>query len=276
MNVAIIGLGLMGGSLAKSLKKLDFISSIVGSDHNKTHQNEAIELGLVDKIVEFDDLKNCDVIFLAIPVDGVISILQNLTDVSEKTTIIDLGSTKSKIVSSVPSIIRKNFVAAHPMTGTEKFGPSAAVDGLYENQVVVLCDLEHSGEKQTEVSKKIFKALGMKKSFMTSDEHDRHAAFISHMPHAISYSLANTVMKQENKNNILALAAGGFRSMSRLAKSSANMWEDIFRQNKSNLLEAIELFEDELKLLKQNIEDENWEKVHKNIESGKKLHDILD
>lgn len=276
MNVAIVGLGLMGGSLAKSLKKLDFIGTIVGSDHNKTHQEQAMELELVDKIVEFDEIKNYDVIFLAIPVDGVISALKNLTDVSEKTTIIDLGSTKAKIISSVPSVIRKNFVAAHPMTGTENFGPTAAVDGLYEDKVVVLCDLEHSGEKQREVSKKIFKALGMKKSFMKATEHDRHAAFISHMPHAISYSLANTVMNQENKNNILALAAGGFRSMSRLAKSSPNMWEDIFRQNKSNLLEAIELFEDELKLLKQNIQEDNWEEVHKNIEAGNRLHNILD
>ncbi|MCK4737742.1 MAG: prephenate dehydrogenase/arogenate dehydrogenase family protein, partial [Sulfurimonas sp.] len=175
-----------------------------------------------------------------------------------------------------PQIIRKNFVAAHPMTGTENFGPTAAIDGLYENQVVVLCDLEDSGEVQTKVAKKIFKALGMKKYFMRANEHDRHAAFISHMPHAISYSIANTVMNQENKSDILALAAGGFRSMSRLAKSSANMWEDIFRQNKSNLLEAIELFEDELKLLKQNIEKDDWDKLHNNIQSSNRLHDILD
>ena len=276
MNVAIIGLGLMGGSLALSLKKLDFIDSIVGCDHNKLHQKEAIELGLVEKIIEFDELKTYDVLFLAIPVEGIISALQNLTDVSDKTTIIDLGSTKSKIVSSIPQIIRKNFVAAHPMTGTENFGPTAAIDGLYENQVVVLCDLEDSGEVQTKVAKKIFKALGMKKYFMRANEHDRHAAFISHMPHAISYSIANTVMNQENKSDILALAAGGFRSMSRLAKSSANMWEDIFRQNKSNLLEAIELFEDELKLLKQNIEKDDWDKLHNNIQSSNRLHDILD
>ncbi|MCK4975274.1 MAG: prephenate dehydrogenase [Sulfurimonas sp.] len=276
MNVAIIGLGLMGGSLALSLKKLDFIDSIVGYDHNELHQKEAIELGLVEKIIGFDELKTYDVIFLAIRVDGIISALKNLTDVSDKTTIIDLGSTKSKIVSSIPQIIRKNFVAAHPMTGTEHFGPSAAIDGLYEDQVVVLCDLEDSGEVQTKVAKKIFKALGMKKYFMRANEHDRHAAFISHMPHAISYSIANTVMNQENKSDILALAAGGFRSMSRLAKSSANMWEDIFRQNKSNLLEAIELFEDELKLLKQNIEKDDWDKLHKNIQSSNRLHDILD
>lgn len=276
MNVAIIGLGLMGGSLALSLKKLDFISSIVGSDHNKEHQMEALKLGLVEKIVSLNEVKKCDVIFLAIPVDGVIAVLKTLKDIPSNTTVIDLGSTKAKIVSEVPPEIRKNFVAAHPMTGTENFGPSAAIEELYEGNVVVLCDLEKSGEKQAKIAKKIFKALNMKKYFMGANEHDRHAAFISHMPHAISYSIANTVMNQENKHNILALAAGGFRSMSRLAKSSPFMWEDIFRQNKDNLLEAIELFEDELKLLKKNITDENWDKVHKNIESGTKLHDILD
>lgn len=276
MNIAIVGLGLMGGSLALSLKKLDFIQNIVGNDHNKKHQEDAIKLGLVDKIVEFNELNNYDLIFLAIPVDGVVAALKNLTDVKASTTIIDLGSTKEKIIASVPPSIRKNFVAAHPMTGTENFGPYAAIEGLYADKVVVLCDVEESGESQVMVAKKIFKALEMKKYFMRASEHDRHAAFISHMPHAISYSLANTVMNQENKNDILTLAAGGFRSMSRLAKSSANMWEDIFRQNKSNLLEAIELFENELTLLKKNIQNDNWESVHKNLERGNRLHDILD
>jgi prephenate dehydrogenase len=276
MNIAIIGLGLMGGSLALSLKKLDFVKSVVGSDHNELHKKQAKELNLVEKIVEFDEVKKADVIFLAIPVDAVIKVLHELKDVDESTTIIDLGSTKSKIVASIPKEIRKNFVAAHPMTGTENYGPLAALDGLYENQVVVLCDLENSADHQASVAKKIFKALKMKKYFMGAAEHDRHAAFISHMPHAISYSIANTVMNQEDKHNILALAAGGFRSMSRLAKSSANMWEDIFRQNKDNLLEAIELFEDELNILKNNIKNEKWEDVHKNIEAGKRLHDIFD
>jgi prephenate dehydrogenase len=186
-----------------------------------------------------------------------------------------LGSTKAKILEEVPKEIRQNFVAAHPMTGTENFGPSAAIENLYKNKVVVLCELENSGKKQVKVAKEIFKALEMKKYFMSAQDHDRRAAFISHMPHAISYSLANTVMNQENKNDILALAAGGFRDMSRLAKSSANMWEDIFRQNKTNLLEAIELFEKELHLLKKNIQTENWKEVHKNIEAGNRLHDIL-
>jgi len=276
MKIAIIGLGLMGGSLALSLKKEDYVHSIVGYDHNRQHTDEALKLGLVEKIVDLHEIKKCDVIFLAIPVNGVIASLKEMIDVNEQTTIIDLGSTKEKIVASVPPSIRKNFVAAHPMTGTENFGPSAAIEGLYEDKVVVLCDLEDSGEHQTTAARKIFKSLKMKKYFMKAKEHDRHAAFISHMPHAISYSIANTVMKQEEKHNILALAAGGFRSMSRLAKSSPYMWEDVFKQNKENILEAIELFETELSSLKKSVQNDEWDKVHQDMADGNKLHDILD
>mgnify|MGYP002629728531 CR=1 FL=1 len=276
MNIAIIGLGLMGGSLALSLKTKDYVKSVVGYDHNEQHQIDALKLGLVDKIVSMPEIKKCDVIFLAIPVNGVIASLEELTDVPKETTIIDLGSTKEKIVESIPKSIRANFVAAHPMTGTENFGPSAAIHNLYDDKVVVLCDLEDSGELQRGVAKKIFKSLRMRKAFMKSFEHDRHAAFISHMPHAISYSLANTVMKQEEKQDILALAAGGFRSMSRLAKSSPYMWEDIFKQNKENLLEAITLFEIELTNLKTSIQSDEWDKVRQEMVDGNKLHDILD
>jgi prephenate dehydrogenase len=276
MNIAIVGLGLMGGSIALGLKKFDFVKTIVGVDHNPSHQREALILGLVDEIVEFEYIKSCDVIILAIPVDGVIASFEKLKDINENITIIDLGSTKDLIVNSVPIEIRKNFIAAHPMTGTENFGPSAAVNGLYDEKVVVLCDLEDSGDLQVDIAKKIFNSLNMKIHYMGAKEHDRHAAFISHMPHAISYSIANTVMKQENKHNILALAAGGFRSMSRLAKSSPNMWEDIFRQNSGNLLEAIELFENELKILKNSVEKGDWDSVNKIMDHANGLHDILD
>lgn len=275
MKIAIIGLGLMGGSLALSLKNKNYIKSIVGYDHSKKHIDQALELGLVDSIATFAEVKKCDVIFLAIPVDGLIATLHNLTDVDKDTTIIDLGSTKEKIVESVPAVIRKNFVAAHPMTGTENFGPLAAVEALYEDKVVVLCDLEESGKHQADVAKKIFKSLKMRKTYMHAREHDRHAAFISHMPHAVSYAIANTVMRQENKHNILALAAGGYRSMSRLAKSSPYMWEDIFRQNKTNLLESITIFQEELNQLKSAIENDDWQRVHQEMEDANKLHDIL-
>jgi len=275
MTVAIIGLGLMGGSFAMAIKKLPMIKTIVGYDHNKEHQKQAIALGLVDKIVDFDELKRADVIILAIPVDGIIACLKDLEGVDKNTTIIDLGSTKEKIVTSIPQNLRLNVVAAHPMTGTEKFGPTAAFDELYHDKVVVLCDLENSGEHQQETAVRIFSQIHMKLVYMKAHDHDLHVAFISHMPHLISYSLANAVLKHEEHENILNLAAGGFRSMSRLAKSSPNMWGDIFRQNKHHLLDSLSYFEDELQKMKKMVQNEEWEKLDTKMQEANSLHDIL-
>jgi prephenate dehydrogenase len=277
MKIGIVGLGLMGGSMALALKHLSFVSSITGCDHNPSHQEVALARGLVESFVSFEELKaQCDVIFLAVPVDGVIEFLQRSTDLagSDK-TLIDLGSTKALIVNAIPDVIRSNVVAAHPMTGTEQFGPSAALEGLYAEKVVVLCDLEHSGDAQRDIALRIFQAIGMQIRRMGAEQHDRHAAFISHMPHIISYALANTVLAQEEKENILTLAAGGFRSMSRLAKSSPAMWEDIFRQNRQNVLDAVELFEIELQTLKRALQDENYETLRREMKGANKLYDIF-
>jgi prephenate dehydrogenase len=277
MNIGIVGLGLMGGSLALSLQKLPFISSVVGSDHNLEHQTIALARGLVHAIVPFEVLKErCDVIFFAVPVDGVIRLLNECVDLagSDK-TLIDLGSTKALIVKAVPQEIRKNFVAAHPMTGTEQFGPNAAVEGLYTDKVLVMCDLENSGEVQRTTALKLFRAINMQVHTMGADQHDRHAAFISHMPHVISYAIANTVLAQEEKENILTLAAGGFRSMSRLAQSSPNMWEDIFRQNRENVLGAVELFERELSALKEALLAEDYASLHNEMKNANKLQEIF-
>ena len=162
------------------------------------------------------------------------------------------------------------------MTGTEKFGPTASIDGLYRDKIMVICDREKSGELQLNRAIDIFNDIGAKIIFMGADEHDRHAAFISHMPHAVSYAIANSVMKQEDSTNIIALAGGGFRSMSRIAKSSPNMWEDIFRQNRENLLEAIDAFSQELKICREMIEDKNWKELHQWMLEANSLHNILD
>lgn len=275
MVAGIIGLGLMGGSLGIALKEIKYFDKIIGLDHNKTHQKEAMELNLVDEIVEFEEIKKVDVLFLAIPVDGIINVLKNLKDINSNMVIIDLGSTKDKIVKSCPKSIRKNFIAAHPMTGTEKFGPTASLKGLYEDKIIVLCDLKDSGKKQRELAIDIFNKLQMKIVKMDSHSHDIHAAFISHLPHAISYALANTVLAQEDPKSILTLAAGGFRDMSRIAKSNPDMWTDIFKQNKHFLLESIEIFEKELSKIKKVLKEEDWEKVHKCMERAGKLHEIL-
>ena len=275
MVVGIIGLGLMGGSLGLELKDFDFIDKVIGYDRNTKHQKEALELNIVDEIVEIEEIKKCDVIFLAIPVEGIIKIVKNLTDIDKNSTIIDLGSTKEKIVESIPKEIRKNFVAAHPMTGTEKFGPKAAFKGLYKDKIVVLCNIEDSGKEQANIAKKIFTSLKMKIVYMDAKEHDRHAAFISHLPHAISYALANSVLKQEDPKSILILAAGGFRDMSRLAKSSPNMWRDIFKQNRENLLESIDVFKKELKYAQKLIEEKKWDELKDWMQKATTLHDIL-
>jgi len=276
IKIGIIGLGLMGGSFSLALKKNSDSYRFIGLDHNKEHCRQALSLGLVDEIVEtLDEIKSCDIIILTIPVDGIISVANQIGTLDAECTVIDLGSTKEKISESIPKNLRRNFVTAHPMTGTEKFGPTAAIDDLYEGRVVVLCDMEKSGEHQQEVAKKLFTDIKMTLVFMGAKEHDRHAAFISHMPHALSYALANSVMKQEDPESIVALAGGGFKDMSRIAKSSPKMWEDIFRQNKTNLIEAIEAFETELKECRRMVENEEWETLNKWMAEANTLHDIL-
>ena len=276
-KIGIIGLGLMGGSLSIALQETSESFYFIGLDHNKQHCSQALELGLVNEVVyTLDEISDCDIIILSIPVDGIIAISKQFKDLDPKCTIIDFGSTKEKISCSISKEIRENFVTAHPMTGTEKFGPSAAISDLYTDKVVVLCDLEKSGEHQQNVAKKLFSDIKMQLVFMDAKGHDRHAAFISHMPHAISYALANTVMQQEEATSIVALAAGGFKDMGRIAKSSPNMWEDIFRQNKSNVLEAIDSFQSELKKCQNMVENEEWEILNNWMEEANALHDILD
>ena len=275
-KVGIVGLGLMGGSLSLALQESSDRYYFIGLDHNEIHQKQALELNLVNEIVNtLDEISRCDIIILTVPVDSIIAISKELKNLNENCTVIDLGSTKAKISESIPSDIRANFVTAHPMTGTEKFGPKAALPKLYEGKVVVLCDMEKSGTHQQEVAKRLFSSIRMKLIYMGAKEHDRHAAFISHMPHALSYALANSVMKQEDANSIVALAGGGFRDMSRIAKSSPHMWEDIFRQNKNNLIEAIENFETELKKCRHMVENNEWDALNQWMSEANKLHDIL-
>ncbi len=275
MKIGIVGLGLMGGSFGLALKKGMSDITITGYDHNPQHCSEALRLGLVDEIGDFEAIKACDVIILAIPVEGIIAALKSLEDVSAETTIIDLGSTKAKIVRECPARIRPNFVAAHPMAGREKFGPDAAIADLYKGQIVVLCDLEENALLHSDRAIEIFEALGMYIVYMKASEHDRHAAYISHMPHAVSFALANSVMEQEDPKSILALAAGGFRDMSRIAKSSPQMWSDIFLQNADHVIEAIESFQTELQKAKELVEKRDEEALKEWMQSANALHRIL-
>ena len=280
MKVGIIGLGLMGGSFALALKRKfkqrDERLEIIGIDHNDQHCLEALELKITDKITDdITDLLELDLIVLTIPVNGILKILPELKNASGKTTIIDFGSTKEKIVQAIPQEIRKNFVAAHPMAGTEKSGPTAADRKLYRGKVVVLCNTEDNDPKHLKFAKNVFRDIGMKIFYMNAKDHDKHAAYISHMPHAVSYALSNSVMKQENPKAILALAGGGFKDMSRIAKSSPAMWIDIFKQNKTNLLSATKSLKKEIETFENLVENEEWEELSKWILKANELHNIL-
>jgi len=275
LKFGIVGLGLMGGSFAKVVKKYNLCSSVVGYDHNKSHQEQAIALNLVERIVDIKELLTCDVIVLCIPVNAIIKFMPTLEGISPTTTVMDFGSTKKLIVDNIPDSIRKNFVPAHPMTGTEKFGPSAAIDGLYEGKTIVLCDLDICDNVHKQRVLDIFNAIAMRIVEMDSSTHDIHACYISHLPHAISYGLANTVMSHEDPENIITLAAGGFRDMSRIAQSSSQMWTDIFKQNRENLLKSLYIYEDHMKNMRTMLEKEDYESISEWMDKANSLHDIL-
>ncbi len=275
MTIGIVGLGLIGGSMGLALKAKEPALEIVGYDVNAHHAKIAQERSLVDRIGSFEEIKKSDIIVLATPVEAVIRITRELQDVDAMTTIVDLGSTKEKIVASIPPSIRKNFVAAHPMAGIEKFGPQAAFAELFTNHIVVLCNIEESGSIQRERSEWLFRTIGMQIVYMDAKAHDLHAAYISHLPHAISYALANSVLEQEDPESILILAAGGFRDMSRIAKSSPRMWSDIFKQNRENLLVSLDAFEKEIANAREMIEESKWDELRAWMERATTLHKIL-
>ncbi|MGX2973145.1 prephenate dehydrogenase [Helicobacter sp. T3_23-1059] len=281
-SVGIIGLGLIGGSMGLALRELNesknapmTFSRIFGYDTNPLHSQQALSLGLVDECVEFEAIEQCDVVFLATPLEAIIETLEKFKHIKNDCTIIDLGGAKQKIIASIPPKIRKNFVAAHPMSGTENFGPNAAIKGLFYNKIVIIADEEHSGKSQLAIAKQIFISIGMRIIKMSAKAHDKHTAYISHLPHIISFALANTVLAQEEPQNILALIGGGFKDMSRIAKSSPIMWRDVFAQNKDNLLESIESFGKEMLYAKTLVKEEKWEELVEWMGRANSLHNFM-
>ncbi len=278
MKVAIIGLGLMGGSLGLCLKENKFISCVLGHDIDKENANLALKRGLIHELMgEFsvEILASCDIVVLATPVDAIVSLLSSLETLPQNTTIIELGSTKGEVVAATPSALKPHIIYAHPMCGTENSGAGAAFKQLYEGAVCVLCDSEAADDLHQKRAVEIFSHLGMKIVFMNSRDHDHHTAIISHLPHAISFALANFVMKEEDKRNIVHLGSSSFKGMSRIAKSSPAMWESIFLQNKGNLIKSIEHFQKELEFCKQMIANEDKAALNSWMSSANKLREIL-
>ncbi len=278
MNIAIVGIGLIGGSIGIRLKETKTFDKIIGVEKNEINQKKAIQLGLVDEIESLEDaIKSSHVIVLTIPVDAIMSILPGILDVVTTQVIIDMGSTKSNILNLIkdhPN--RGRYVAAHPMAGTEYSGPEAAIPDLFKDKMMVYVEAFRSDEDAFDAADSITEQLEMKSSFMTAEEHDMHTAYVSHISHLTSFALALTVLeKEKSQGRIFELAGSGFQSTVRLAKSSPDMWTPIIKQNKSNVLEVLKEHIKQLQYIHDKIEKEDYDAVYKWMKKSNKIKRII-
>jgi len=280
MKISIIGVGLIGGSIALKLKQKGIADFVYGIDNSNEHLNEALELKIIDAKVDLEyGIKNSDLVILAIPVDAARKLLPNVLDlISENQTVMDAGSTKAGIVNAVKNHPKRSrFVAFHPMWGTENNGPKSAVSESFSGKAGVICDKEESAKDALQLVEKIVESLDMHLIYMNAEDHDVHTAYISHISHITSYALANTVLeKEKEEETIFQLASSGFSSTVRLAKSHPEMWVPIFRQNKENVLDVLNEHIAQLRKFKAALEKENFEYLEELISNANKIRGILD
>ncbi len=277
-KIAIVGVGLIGGSLALQLHEKKISSKLMGVEANELHAQKAIELELVDEILPLDEaIRQSDVIILAIPVDTMVKLLPAILDKIDNQIVIDLGSTKSQLIESVSNHPKRGrYIAAHPMWGTEYSGPQAAVKGAFEKVAVVICNAKDSDEDALEWTKKMFGKIGMRLLEMDAEAHDLHAAYVSHISHITSFALANTVLEKEKEEAaIFELASAGFESTVRLAKSNPSMWVPIFLQNKENVLDVLNEHIAQLEKFKTSLEKDNYSYLLELIENANRIRNII-
>ena len=277
-SVAIIGVGLIGGSWALALKKYFSDITILGVDNNQSHLEEALRLGLIDKAVDLDAAAQSDLVFVSIPVGAASGVLVSLLDkVGENTLIMDAGSTKSALCQSIsdhPN--RSHFLAAHPIAGTEFSGPTAAKADLFDGKLMILCEIEKTAIRLQENILTAFQKIGMRLRYMDPESHDKHVAYVSHLSHVSSFMLGKTVMDNEaDDRNIFDLAGSGFASTVRLAKSSPEMWGPIFLQNKEHLSHTLEAYISNLQKFKTLIDNEDLEALTSEMKRINTIEKIL-
>jgi len=277
-NIVIVGVGLIGGSFALRCRSLGWAQTLIGVDNNPHHAQQAIELGLVDTMATLEEaIPKADLIVLAIPVNAVPTLLQSVLDAIEDQVVMDMGSTKSQIISAVEHHPKRGrFLASHPMWGTEYSGPSAAVDNAFQGKAVIFCDAEKTDADARAHAASLFSDLGMRIIEMGAVEHDLHAAYVSHISHITSFALANTVLEKEKEGEaIFEMASAGFESTVRLAKSSPAMWTPILMQNKENVLDVLNEHISQLRKFKSCLEKENWEYLNELIVNANQIKRII-
>ena len=277
--ITVVGVGLISGSFALAMKEKGFAKKVIGVSRTEASLKKALELGIIDKALPLEDaVKQSDLIYVAIPVDVTIPVMEQIMDlVNEKQIVADAGSTKYALCKALEDHpMRKRFVATHPMWGTEYSGPEAAVKGAFEGRACVICDKEKSDINAVTLVENIYKALGMHIIYMDAESHDTHAAYVSHISHITSFALANTVLEKEREEDtIFELAGGGFESTVRLAKSNPAMWAPIFMQNRENLLDVLNEHISQLRKFKASLEKENLDYLVELMENANKIKRIL-
>ncbi|WP_281846867.1 prephenate dehydrogenase [Olleya namhaensis] len=277
-NIYIIGVGLIGGSLALDIKNKRPEVTVYGIDKSEDHINQALELGVIDHKATFEDLDKADLVVLAIPVDASVSVLPEVLDkISDFTLVADVGSTKSdicKVVENHPR--RRNFLAMHPIAGTEFSGPKAAIRDLFNQKTNIICEVEKTAFKLQEKAVGLFTEIGMRMRYMNPESHDKHIAYVSHLSHISAFMLGKTVIeKEKNERDIFDMAGSGFESTVRLAKSSPAMWTPIFKQNKTNVVETLEDYIANLTQFKNLIENDDFEGVFNEMKDTNYIKQIL-
>jgi prephenate dehydrogenase len=278
-NVTIVGVGLISGSFAMALKDKGFAKNIIGVSRTQRSLDKAKELGIIDESLPLEEaVKKSDFIYVAIPVDATIPVMKQIMDLmDEKQIVADAGSTKMVLCESLCNHPRrKRFVATHPMWGTEYSGPEAAIREAFSGRSCVICEKEKSDPDAVNLVENIYKTLGMNITYMNPENHDIHAAYVSHISHITSFALANTVLEKEKEEDaIFELAGGGFESTVRLAKSNPAMWAPIFMQNRENVLDVLNEHISQLRKFKASLEKENLPYLIELMENANKIKRIL-
>ncbi len=277
-NIYIIGIGLIGGSLALDIKKLNPKVTIYGIDKNEDYLDIAIEDNIIDQKAKLEDIVNADLVIVAIPVDATVKTLPNILDlVSDDSLVIDVGSTKEDICLAVKNHPkRRNFLATHPISGTEFSGPKAAIYNLFQNKTNIICEVEETTFKLQEKALKLFTDIGMRIRYMKPKSHDKHIAYMSHLSHISSFMLGKTIIeKEKNERDIFDMAGSGFESTVRLAKSSPEMWTPIFEQNKTNVIETLEEYINNLTHFKALMERNDFDAIYKEMKNTNHIKQIL-
>ena len=278
MRIHIIGIGLIGGSFALGIRSAFPKVEIVGIDASKANLEQAKELSLIEDSAEIEDVKTADVVIVAVPVNVATEVVKKVLDhISDHTLVFDAGSTKAQLCEEIANHPkRRNFLAAHPIAGTEFSGPGAAIFDLFSNKTNIICEVEKTAFKLQERGLEIFQKLGMRIRYMDPESHDRHIAYVSHLSHISSFMLGKTVLeKEKNERDIFDLAGSGFASTVRLAKSSPAMWSPIFQQNKKNVLETLNEYIHNLSEFKKLIENDDFQEVYREMERTNHITSIL-